>query len=251
MCTVLLRLAPSAEWPVQLAFVRDEDRARPSDPPDRWWRAQPDVVGGRDGRAGGTWLAVDSAAPSVALLTDQFGTGASTPDPATSPTRGTLPLLVLERGSHFDLEADAPGGVERYQPFHLVSIVREEDGEWMAERWGWSGTALEHEPLVPGDHVVASRALSLPGEPERRQRLLTRLAEIPVDADWTPWKALLDARATLPDQLDGIAVHSVSQRPGFGTVGATLVSLARPGSVRYEANRTTTLDPASWDRVLG
>lgn len=249
MCTVLLRLSPSAEWPVQLAFVRDEDRARPSDPPDRWWSTQPHVVGGRDGRAGGTWLAVDSAAPAAALLTDQFDPGARVPDPATSPTRGTLPLLVLDRGSHFDLEADAPGGVDHYQPFHLVSIVRDGE-EWVVERWGWSGTALEHELLAPGDHVVASRALTLPGEPERRRRLLAQLAEVPVDSDWTRWKALLDARATAPDQLDGIAVHSVSQRPGFGTVGASLVAIAHDARIRYAANRSTTLDPARWQRIL-
>jgi hypothetical protein len=258
MCTVLARLDPRGAWPVLVAFVRDEDRARPTAPPDAWWPEHPTVFAGRDEVAGGTWLAVDAGSPpALALLTDQFDPNATLPDPATSPTRGTLPLLALARGVHFDLEADAPGDVRSYQSFHLVSVTAERDG-WSVERWGWDGSELDHEALAPGDHVIASRALTLPGERERRARILdamSRLGEVdpdpahPTDAAWGAWIELLDGRGVEPDDLDQLTVCSVRQRPGFGTVGASLVGISADGRVRYDVNRTASVHPHEWTSV--
>jgi hypothetical protein len=258
MCTVLVRLDPDGTWPVLVAFVRDEDRDRPTSPPDAWWPEHPSFVGGRDEVAGGTWLAVDAGTPpAIALLTDQFDPAATLPDPALSPTRGTLPLLALERGVHFDLEDDVPGDVHAYQPFHLVSVTPDTAG-WNVERWGWDGTALDHEELGAGDHVVASRALTLPGERERRARILaamSRLGEVdpdparPVDTAWGDWLELLDGRGVAPDDLDQLTVCSVRQRPGFGTVGASLVGIAADGRVRYDVNRTASVSPDAWTSV--
>ena len=69
MCTVLLRLEPEGRWPVLLGAIRDEFVERPWDPPAFHWDAPfVGLIGGRDQRAGGTWLAVDPAARSVAAL---------------------------------------------------------------------------------------------------------------------------------------------------------------------------------------
>jgi hypothetical protein len=255
MCTVLLRLLPDAAWPVQLAFVRDEDRSRPSDPPGRWWTDQPTIIGGRDGQAGGTWLALDdSPAPAIALLTDRYDPTERIPDPEQSPTRGRLPLLALERGDRLDLDADAPGSIDTYQPFHLASI-RCRRSVWTADLWSWTGTAREQARLAGGDHVIASRATTLPGELARREHLLEQLRDIPADAFASnapvpaAWASLLDARDVAPDQLDQLAIHSVTQRPGFGTVGASLVAISHEGQVRYAINDSSTLDPAAWTTV--
>ncbi|MCW2922366.1 MAG: hypothetical protein JWL76_2240 [Thermoleophilia bacterium] len=258
MCTVLVRLDPDGAWPVLVAFVRDEDRDRPTSPPGAWWPQHPTFLGGRDELAGGTWLAVDTASPpALTLLTDQFDPAATMPDPTLSPTRGTLPLLALDRGVHFDLEADAPGDVHAYQSFHLVSVTPDAGG-WHVQRWGWDGTALDHEELAPGDHVVASRAVTLTGERERRQRLLDALSRLdavdpdpalPTDAAWGAWLDLLDGRDVAPDDLDQLTVCSVRQRPGFGTVGASLVGFSADGRIRYDVNRTASIDPTEWTVV--
>lgn len=258
MCTVLVRLDPDGAWPVLVAFVRDEDRARPTAPPAAWWPEHPTFVAGRDEVAGGTWLAVDSGdPPALALLTDQFDPAATLPDPATSPTRGTLPLLALARGAQFDLEADSPGNVHDYQSFHLVSVVPDA-GRWHVERWGWDGSALDRDELGRGDHVVASRALTLAGERERRQRLLAAMMDLDdVDPDpahttsgaWGPWLDLLDGRDVAPDDLSQLTVCSLRQRPGFGTVGASLVGIAADGRLRYDVNRTASVSPDAWTRV--
>ena len=80
MCTVLLRFAPDARWPVLLGAIRDEFVDRPWDPPGRHWHgAWSHLLGGRDGTAGGTWLAVDTVGRPPPPLAAERG-------PPTAPT---------------------------------------------------------------------------------------------------------------------------------------------------------------------
>lgn len=57
MCLVVLAIGQSPEYPLILAGNRDEYHSRPSQAA-HWWKDDPDIVGGRDLEAGGTWLAL-------------------------------------------------------------------------------------------------------------------------------------------------------------------------------------------------
>lgn len=57
MCLVLLAIGQSPDYPLIIAGNRDEFHARPTQEA-HWWPDKPDVVGGRDLQAGGTWLAL-------------------------------------------------------------------------------------------------------------------------------------------------------------------------------------------------
>ncbi|HEV2105058.1 MAG TPA: NRDE family protein, partial [Candidatus Eisenbacteria bacterium] len=57
MCTLILGRDVRGADTVVIAANRDEAPDRPSEPP-RVLHGSPRVVGGRDARAGGTWLAV-------------------------------------------------------------------------------------------------------------------------------------------------------------------------------------------------
>jgi len=52
-----MAIGQSTEYPLILIGNRDEFHARPSAAAD-WWDEQPDIVGGRDLEAGGSWLAL-------------------------------------------------------------------------------------------------------------------------------------------------------------------------------------------------
>src|SRR5262245_37407857 len=94
----MLRFAPGSRWPLRLAAVRDEFTERAWDSPAAHWPSQPDVWGGRDRTAGGTWLAVDRSKPAVAALLN--GVRRDPPeDGAPRPTRGALPLAALAERS--------------------------------------------------------------------------------------------------------------------------------------------------------
>lgn len=57
MCLVVVAWQQHSEYPLVVAGNRDEFHARPTQEA-HWWPDQPDVVGGRDLQAGGTWLAM-------------------------------------------------------------------------------------------------------------------------------------------------------------------------------------------------
>lgn len=57
MCLIVLAIAQSPRYPLILAGNRDEFHGRPTQKAG-WWPDKPDVVGGRDLQAGGTWLAL-------------------------------------------------------------------------------------------------------------------------------------------------------------------------------------------------
>ncbi len=57
MCLLVLAVRQHAEHPIILAGNRDEFHARAASAAG-WWDDRPDVLGGRDLEAGGTWLAL-------------------------------------------------------------------------------------------------------------------------------------------------------------------------------------------------
>jgi uncharacterized protein with NRDE domain len=57
MCLIVLSLGQHPEYPLVLAANRDEFHARPTREA-HWWPDKPDILGGRDLQAGGTWLAL-------------------------------------------------------------------------------------------------------------------------------------------------------------------------------------------------
>jgi uncharacterized protein with NRDE domain len=57
VCLIVLSFGEHPDYPLILAANRDEFHARPTQGA-HWWPDNPDVVGGRDLQAGGTWLAL-------------------------------------------------------------------------------------------------------------------------------------------------------------------------------------------------
>ena len=96
MCTVIVGFDPEARTPLVVAALRDEMRSRPWDWPARHWPQRPNLVGGRDSLAGGTWLAVDSGRERMAALLNGWPWDGSMPWEGTYPaSRGDLPLKTL------------------------------------------------------------------------------------------------------------------------------------------------------------
>src|SRR2546430_6553692 len=84
MCLIALAHLASERWPLVIAANRDEFFARPTRAAHVWDDA-PDVVGGRDLRAGGSWMAVTRGG-RFAMVTNVRGLA----EPADAPSRGAL-----------------------------------------------------------------------------------------------------------------------------------------------------------------
>ncbi len=246
MCTLIVGRDLLAPGTLLLAANRDEDPARPSDPPGVLHEA-PRVVGGRDRVAGGTWLAVREGHAVVGMLNRRPGhldpgggerRGGATP--SATPTLRSRGLLALEIASLAapDREAFAAAALEhargalrdaRYAPFSLAiltadtaSVMTQEDG----------GVRVNEVP--PGWHVLTHTDLDDPHEP-RAARLAQELAGF--------------APASLDEAFAGLAArlseHATGDQPAvcihegrMVTVSASIVFLGPTGaSYRHAEGR--------------
>lgn len=145
MCTLVFGLDVLGPRTIVLATNRDEDPARPSEPPQVLHR-EPLVVGGRDGVAGGTWLAVRAEPAGVAMLLNRHD---PKPSQAGRRSRGLLTLDVAVSPEPRE-RALAEAAIGHYAPCSLV---------WLSPEGSWqlsirAGRAPTIDPLPPGWHAI-------------------------------------------------------------------------------------------------
>src|SRR5690348_7264848 len=123
MCTFVILRRPGHAWPVIIGANRDEMVDRPWQAPARHWPDRPEVVGGLDVLAGGSWLAVNEHGVTAGILNR---TGTLGPQSGRR-SRGELVLEALDHADAAEA-ADALAALEprSYRPFNLV-IADERD----------------------------------------------------------------------------------------------------------------------------
>src|SRR5690606_29363912 len=139
VCTVIIDVAePDGS---RLLAVRDEDPAREWDSLGAWWPEQyPGVIGIRDRRAGGAWLAVDPAARRLAVLLNRADVLSLPEDRVRS--RGSLAL-----------ESVAGRSPEGSLPMHGFNLL--EVGPDAARVLSWDGDRITETPVPHGVHMIA------------------------------------------------------------------------------------------------
>ncbi len=214
MCTVVVRR--SAGQPVRVLALRDELTSRAFDGPGTWWPEFPDVVGGRDRTAGGTWCATRVATGVTALVLNRPHKRDADPG---APSRGVLPLLgaVHEEDwlGHVQLDGMASFLLVLAAPDRLVT-------------WDFDGAQLTTRRHPAGTWMVTS------GGPEdlKADRFLPafRAADFP-----DGWRRLT---AKEPPQDDPGALVVRHERDGlvYATVFGQLIEAA-PGRLHLEHSR--------------
>lgn len=237
MCTVLLRFDPDATWPLLLGAVRDEFTQRPWDPPGAHWPETPNLIGGRDRTAGGTWLAVRSDRPAVAALLN----GHRLP-PGVRPTRGTLALAAL-RG-----EVPPPHQLRDYDGFHLLLGTPDR-----VRLWSWDGQEVLEQDVTPGDHIIVNLGLDTMDDPlvPHFAPLLRALPAAPLagpdtSAAWDGWVDLLRGDGLPLDDPRALIERRVIEDAVYGSTSACLVGLSAT-AVRYDF--TATPATPAWSPV--
>lgn len=236
MCTAIVGYAPGAPVPLLLAGVRDEAFDRAWLPPARHWPDRPGLLGGRDELAGGTWLALDPAAPRVACVLN--GSGPAAPA-AVRRSRGELPLRVAELGA-------LDGELTRFDPFHLVGA--EPSG---VRLWSWDGVRRTVRTLEPGLHVVVNGGLAAEGVSGDDH--MSRVAHFrPLFAaagqDRTSWLRLLDGDGLDPSDDRALIVRrDLGDGRIWGTTSISLVAFG-PDGVTYDFTGAPGA-PAAWRPV--
>jgi len=232
MCTVVIRVPESPDEPTRVLAVRDEDPARPWNPLGRWWpEAHDGVVGVRDVRAGGAWLAADPGAGRLAVLLNR----------ADIDTRPEAELV--SRGG-IVLDAVAGRSPEGEPPTHGFNLVEVHGGR--ARVLMWDGDALRTVDLAPGTHMIAHDDIDDPATP-RIARWLGEFRSTPPAAEgdwWMPWVGVLARSAELAPTDDEAIIRD--NRP-YGY--PTLSLLACVASVRahdVDVHYGELAEPGQW-----
>ena len=141
MCTVIITVPESSAQPVRLLAIRDEDPGRAWDRLGPWWPdAYPGVLGIRDARAGGAWLAANPGERRLAVLLNRIDR--SDRSEAELHTRGTVTLeSVVGR---------PPSRHPATHGFNLVEVTAHS-----ARVVSWDGLQSTVVDLAPGTHMVA------------------------------------------------------------------------------------------------
>jgi len=219
MCTVIVSRRPDHSWPLLLAGNRDEMANRPWRGPDRHWPLAPDVVGGYDELADGSWLAINSHGV-VATILNRIGT--------LGPAEGKRSRgeLVIEALDHADAvaaaEAMAHLDARAYRPFNLV-IADNRDAFWLRA----DGQSIKVIPLPEGVSMVTAHDMNDASDPRIAAflpRFRTAPAPDPQTGDWIAWRALLATR--VPEGMrDREAGLTFQLDTGFGTRSSALIAL--------------------------
>lgn len=257
MCTAVISIDPAAPFPILLAGVRDEFHDRKSVPPGHHWPDRPQLVGGQDLLAGGTWLAVDPGVPRAGCVLNGFGRPAPEQDRLS---RGELPLRFAADGGLGELDT------ARYDPFHLICATLDE-----VRLLSWDGTTFADRPLGPGLHMVTNLGLAgleppLPAGPgpdagairARIAHFVPLLAAAPRPAPgsgstaeaWGAWLPLIDGDGLDPDDPRALVVRQEVGGRVAGTVSTTLLALGH-GTVRYDFTSTPGATEGWWNVMPG
>ena len=147
MCTLAIYFKMTEEYPVVVAANRDEFLARDATPPTTL-HEHPHVVGGKDIRAGGTWLGVNQHGMVAGLLNRR----SELPPNPNARSRGLLCLDALRCKTAAEAASLAESQrAQDYNPFNLLIASRE--AAFVAYN---RLDRIEMVPLKPGMHLLTN-----------------------------------------------------------------------------------------------
>ena len=238
MCLIALGIGQHAKYPLILAANRDEFHARPTKEA-HWWPDKPDILGGRDLQAGGTWLGLHRSG-RFATVTNFRDVQ---PSEAGLRSRGHLVTGFLE--SHLDPVAYLDTIDEsRYAGFNLI-VGAKNTIAYLSNRE--QGTRR----LDMGVYGLSNALLDGPWHKVERSK--KALAGLLADGktDETQLMRLMNDRCRAPvtevetGRLDFGTAHAVTAPfivlPEYGTRSTTVILADRDGNWRFTERR---LDPA-------
>jgi uncharacterized protein with NRDE domain len=234
MCLLVFAVRAHPRLPLIVAGNRDEFHARPTQAA-HWWPDKPDIVGGRDLQAGGTWLAVTRDGRFAAVTNHRDAHRES----AGLRSRGHLITGFLDStGAAADYVESVDGSA--YAGFNLLVS----DGRSAAYLSNRGGGLRE---LQPGIYGLSTATLDEPWTKVTRTR--SGLAEL-IERDNVNESSLMrllgDREKASADEVEtnGLSfamAHALTApfivHPEYGTRCSTVMTIDDAGKVRFLERR--------------
>jgi uncharacterized protein with NRDE domain len=200
MCLIVLAWRAHPKFPLIVAANRDEFHARTA-AAAAFWHDQPQILGGRDLQAMGTWMAVNRSG-RFAAVTNYRGAR----EPTAAESRGALVTGFLTKGAApAAYMADVASRAAQYSGFNLLASDRQELW-WMSNRDG------SPRRLDPGCYALGNLLLDSP--------------------EVQPFKQRMSEASPAVESLFGILASAKIVNPEYGTRCSTVL-LDDGSHVRY------------------
>jgi uncharacterized protein with NRDE domain len=237
MCLLVFAWKTNPDYPLVFAGNRDELHARPALPAG-FWEDVPQVLGGRDLEASGTWLGITTGGRFAVVTNYRAGL-----DPAKAPrSRGELTADYLYSDISGDtfIQAVAKHANE-YGAFSL--IVGNHDALWYFSNRG------EPEPrkVLPGIHGLSNHLLDTPWPKVTRSiARMESLVKTQMLTNDTLFTLLAERTPAAETQLPDTGIGRERERqmspvfvvnPVYGTRCSSVVFLHADGQARFAERR--------------
>jgi len=228
MCLIIFAIDQHPEYPFILAANRDEFFERPTAPVDRW--DEYSIIGGRDLKAGGTWMGVNGKGRLAAVTNYR--------DPAymgeNALSRGDLPVQYLKNDqSAFEyLNKIAPSS-QQYNGFNL--LVRDDHATYH-----FSNVNRKINVIPKGIHGLSNHLLNTPWpKVEKGKSKLQKLILDDEINDSALFELLMDKQEARDNALPSTGVSYELEKKlssmfirtkGYGTRCSTIVLIDQLGN---------------------
>ncbi|HYK26108.1 MAG TPA: NRDE family protein [Steroidobacteraceae bacterium] len=245
MCLLVIAWRSHARFPLIAAANRDEFHDRPAAPLEQW-SAPPYLLGGRDLRAGGTWLALDRAR-RFGVVTNYRDLQRPAPD---APSRGELiPQYLAGASGPGEFLTELAPRASQYSGFNL--LLADERELW----YGSNRAPGFARPLPPGLYGLSNHLLDTPWPKLARARKAFEswLAALP--AQGKPARSAVDSllgiledrapagageplpETGLPSEWERVLSSPFVLHPEYGTRSSTVVLIDRDGALLVRERR--------------
>jgi uncharacterized protein with NRDE domain len=221
MCTAIILSRPGHRWPLILAANRDEMESREWESPGRHWSNRPDVVGGRDKLAGGSWLGINDDGVIATVLNRPKTLGPR----INKRSRGELVLEALDHATAQDAaKALAYIDPKSYRAFNLI-IADSRDAFWIRHDEIKNPTI---HPIAKGLSMITNIDINDKACPRiNHHRTRFAIADPPnlETGDIFSWECLL--ADTINRTKDAKFSNAICIEPisGYGTVSSSIIGL--------------------------
>ena len=220
MCSIVVLRQSDSEWPIIIGANRDEMIERKSLPPDRHWSEQNHIIGGKDIKAGGTWLAVNDYGLVAAVLNRMDTLGPM----KNKRSRGELILDALEHADASEaINAILDLEKKSYRGFNML-IADNTNAYWIKS--DEDAPSIEYFDIPEGLSMITAydrNDLSSDRIKTYLDQFSMATAPDPGKNDWMDWELLLGSSYSKSN--NPLSAMCVKTDIGFETVSSALIAL--------------------------
>lgn len=232
MCLIAIAWQADPRYPLVVAANRDEWRERPT-VAAHWWEDHPELLAGRDLRAGGTWMGITKGGRFAAVTNFR--------DPSdkrsTALSRGTLVAdYLLDTNSPQDFLARLTPRAPLFNGFNLIV------GD-ARSLYYFGSRESEPRAIAPGVHAISNHLLNEPWPKVVRAREAMESALEDAKPALRLFEMLSDTRGAGDEQLPDTGVGLEWERrlspalitgEDYGSRASTVVAVGADGQVAFE-----------------